>query len=140
MGALVYLYQGKEPRVSTFLIFEQFGYSEHRTFKNLVLKNKEKFEARGELINVSQDTKIKKRGRPDEGYSLNERQFMLLVMLAKNTPESTELKERIENEFHKMRTQLSNLAKAKLSADWQQTRKDGDFIIDNIFKEFGFMV
>lgn len=125
MNMLVTLYNGKEPRVSTFLIFEKFGYSEHRTFKNLVLKNKEKFETRGELINVSTDTTIKKRGRPDEGYFLNERQFMFLVMLAKNTKESIELKERIENEFNTMRLQLTNLAKTKLSTNWQQARKDG---------------
>lgn len=46
-------------------------------------------------------------------------------MLVKNTPESLDIKDRIEVEFNKMRSQLARLAKTRLSSDWQQTRKDG---------------
>ena len=128
MEQLVSLYQGKEARVKTWDIWQGFGYSEHRTFKNLITKNKALFEEKGELINVSPDTKNKGKGRPDESYFLNERQFVLLVMLSKNTPESIELKNRIENEFDRMRRQLAKLTSQRQTIDWQTARQDGKAI------------
>lgn len=139
MEKLVELYQGKEARVSTFKIFGIFGYSEHRTFKNLITKNKDKFESRGSLFNVSGDTLNRKKGRPDEGYFLNERQFMFLVMLAKNTPESIELKERIEDEFYLMRKQLAQMASVKSGDEWQAKRIDGKAVYKqktDVIKQF----
>ena len=106
-------------------MWKGFGYKEHRTFKRIISAHLVEFEKRGEVVSASTNAETKKGGRPDESYFLNERQFILLVMLAKNTPESVELKSRVENEFHKMRSQLATLAKTRLSTDWQQTRKDG---------------
>jgi hypothetical protein len=124
MVNLVALHEGKEGRVKTWDLWHGFGYKEHRTLKMVIFKNREKFEKIGELISTT-TVVTKTKGRPDQSYLLNERQFILLVMLAKNTPESVELKSRVENEFHKMRLQLANLANTRLSSDWQQARKDG---------------
>lgn len=124
MGELVKIYSDNEPRVSTFNIYKQFGYKEHRTLKRVIADNIQLFEAKGEIISASVDAEIKKAGRPDESYFLNERQFITLVMLVKNTPESVELKDRIEVEFYRMREKLSKLASAK-SNDFDKVRSDG---------------
>ena len=124
MGALVALYAGKEGRVKTWDLWQGFGYKEHRTLKRIISENLAEFESRGLVISAPTDAETKKgKGRPDESYFLNERQFILLVMLAKNTPESVVLKSRVEVEFNKMRTQLAKMAVK--SPDWQQVRKDG---------------
>jgi hypothetical protein len=124
MGALVALYAGKEGRVKTWDLWQGFGYKEHRTLKRIISENLSEFESRGLVISASTDAETKKgKGRPDESYFLNERQFILLVMLAKNTPESVQLKSRVEVEFHKMRLQLAKMAVK--APDWQQVRQDG---------------
>lgn len=125
MNDLVKLYNGKEPRISTFLIFAHFGYKEHRALKKVIFKNRVKFEKKGALISATTVADIASKGRPDESYLLNERQFVLLVMLAKNTPESIELKDRIETEFYNMRLRLANLSSMRKSEEWVNTRKDG---------------
>jgi len=127
MDQLVSLYQGKEARVGTWDIWRGFGYSEHRAFKKVIWANKELFESKGKLI-TSSVLDVNKKGRPDESYLLNERQFFLLVMLAKNTPESVLLKDRIENEFDRMRRQLAKLTSQRQTIDWQTARQDGKAI------------
>jgi len=127
MEQLVSLYQGKEARVGTWDIWRGFGYSEHRAFKKVIWANKELFESKGKLI-TSSVLDVNKKGRPDESYLLNERQFFLLVMLAKNTPESILLKDRIENEFDRMRRQLAKLTSQRQTIDWQTARQDGKAI------------
>jgi hypothetical protein len=128
MKPLVELYKDREVRVNTFKIYKQFGYSEHRTFKNLINKNKSLFEERGLLINVSTDTINRSKGRPDEGYFLNERQFVLLVMLTKNTTETIDFKDRLEKEFSRMQTALANLSKSKLSKEYTESRTSGKVV------------
>lgn len=101
----------KEPRVRTFDIYQGFGYSHHRYLKDIVTRNSDVFKSKGDLISVSPDTLIAKgKGRPDESYLLNYRQFVLLTMLSKNTPESIELKSRVEDEFHRMREALAKVS------------------------------
>lgn len=101
----------KEPRVRTFDIYQGFGYSHHRYLKDIVTRNSDVFKSKGDLISVSGDTLIAKgKGRPDESYLLNYRQFVLLTMLSKNTPESIELKSRVEDEFHRMREALAKVS------------------------------
>ena len=126
MENLVSLYHGKEARVKTWDIWRGFGYSHHRYLKEIVTKHKQLFEEKGSLFSVAGDTLNKKvKGRPDESYFLNERQFMLLVMLSKNTVESIDLKNRIENEFFRMRQALSQFTNNRKNEDWQNVRKDG---------------
>jgi len=101
----------KEPRVRTFDIYQGFGYSHHRYLKDIVTRNADTFKLKGDLISVSPDTlNAKGKGRPDESYLLNYRQFVLLTMLSKNTPESIVLKSRVEDEFHRMREALAKVA------------------------------
>jgi len=133
MEQLVSIYQGKEARVKTWDIWKGFGYSEHRMLKQLIFRNRQLFEDRGKLISekVSTHREVetkRKGGRPDESYFLNERQFVLLIMLSKNTPESLELKSRVETEFERMRKTLASLSNQKTTIDWQTARQDGKAI------------
>lgn len=141
MEKLVELYKGKEARVSTFNIWEGFGYYEHRTLKMVIFKNRELFEKKGMLFTattVAANTK-KKRGGQEQGYLLNEEQFTLLVVLAKNTKESVELKVRVVDEFFRMRKTLANLSNIRLSEEWKEARKDGKIVYTqktDIIKKF----
>ena len=109
MNDVVTLYQNKEPRVGTASLWKEFGYKEHRALKKVIFANKHLFESKGKLFSASTMAETR-TGRPDESYLLNERQFILLVMLAKNTPETVVFKDRIENEFFRMRGELQKVA------------------------------
>jgi phage regulator Rha-like protein len=111
-------------RVSTFDLWEKFGYTEHRTLKRVIAENLHSFEEDGFLHLQVQKPKGAKGGRPDESYLLNEQQFVTLVMLAKNTPEAKEFKLRIKREFFRMREQLQELGQyAKVRSDGKEYRK-----------------
>jgi phage regulator Rha-like protein len=125
MEKLVELYQGKEARVSTFKIWSKFGYKEHRQFRKVVEKNINNFERYGHLFTASTDAANRKKGGQEKGYLLNEEQFTLLIMLAKNTPETIDLKMRVVDQFFRMRKQLAQLASMKSSEDYLKTRSDG---------------
>ena len=140
MEHLVELYRGKEARVSTFNIFNGFGYKDHAGFKKVINTNKAVFERQGFLALESvKPTKGTKGGRPEESYFLNEQQFTLLVMLVKNNPNSIVLKERIVDEFFRMRSQIAKMSATKSSAEWQNIRKDGKAVYlqkTDIIKKF----
>jgi len=140
MEKLVELYQGKEARISAFNIFMGFGYKEHRSFKMIIFKNRGRFLKKGELLAATVVAgNTKKRGGQEQGYLLNEEQFTLLVLLAKNTPESIDLKERIVDEFFRMRKMLAQMASTRSSDEWQNLRKDGKVVYlqkTNIIKQF----
>lgn len=128
MEKLVSLYQGKEARVSTFDIFNGFGYPEHRSFKRRIKEHEDSFLRYGELLEAQNCASNRKRGGQEKSYLLNEEQFMLLVTIAKTTPESIELKMRIIDEFMRMRTQLAKLTSQRQTIDWQTARQDGKAI------------
>jgi phage regulator Rha-like protein len=124
MGSLVKLYDGEEARISTVEIFALLGYLEHRTLKRVISDNEREFLEYGLLhLEVRKPVKGSKGGRPDESYLLNEDQFILLVILAKNSKKSIELKVRVAKEFKAMKNALARMAVK--STDWQQVRKDG---------------
>jgi len=125
MENLIELYHGKEPRVKTWDLWRGFGYKEHRMLKLVITKNIGLFEERGQVISATVVAETKKSGRPDESYFLNERQFTLLIMLVKNTPESVEIKSRVEKEFERMRKALASLATQKSTLDYHAARKNG---------------
>lgn len=113
------------PLVSTFLLFEKMGYKEHRTLKRVVSENIEAFNDIGLMhLDVHKPTG-KAGGRPVKSYLLNEDQFVLLVLLAKNTPESVKLKIRVASEFRRMRNTISNLVQQRQDPNWQNVRSDG---------------
>jgi phage regulator Rha-like protein len=68
------------------------------------------FESKGLLISTSTAVENAGKGRPDKSYLLNEQQFVLLVMLAKNSHESIELKSRLSDEFFRMREELAKIS------------------------------
>ena len=111
----------KEPRVRTFDIYQGFGYAHHRYLKDVINKNKKLFESKGLLISTTGVVENASKGRPDESYLLSEQQFVLLVLLAKNNPNSIELKSRLSDEFFRMREAL---AKVSTSSPYiEQVRK-----------------
>lgn len=142
MENLIELYHGKEPRVKTWDLWKGFGYSEHRALKKIIWDYKTDFEELGALPSVISSSPvdgIKKKGRPDESYFLNEDQFMLLVTMVKNTPESKQLKMALVKEFRRMKQMLASLAKQQTSIDWKTARKDGKAVYHqktDVIKQF----
>ncbi len=115
----------EQPAVSTFDLFERMGYKEHRTLKRVIADNYIDFESLGLLhLDVQKPTK-KTGGRPTESYVLNEDQFILLVLLAKNTPESVALKVRICKEFSATRKRLKAFQAQRQLPEWTEERTNG---------------
>jgi hypothetical protein len=114
MNELVFL-KDKEPRIKTCDLWNSFGYKTHYDLKRVIIDNKIRFEERGVyVLERTKPLKGTKGGRPDESFLLNERQFMLLVMLVKNTDESIDLKSRVESEFFRLREELQKLARPNI--------------------------
>lgn len=93
-----------KPIVSTLELFEGFGYKTHKALKKVITDYESEFLCR-DFSNL-QLTKVfekSKGGRQEESYFLNERQFILLCLLVKNTPASVSIKSAIEVEFSKLR-------------------------------------
>lgn len=113
------------PVVSTFDLFEIMGYREHRMIKKVITDNIEAFNEYG-LMQLELTKPVgDKGGRPTESYLLNEDQFILLVLLAKNTPESVGLKVRVSREFKRMKQTIANLIAQRKDPSWQNVRSDG---------------
>lgn len=131
--------KNNKPMVSTFNLFEKMGYKEHRTLKRVIADNKSAFDDVGFPHIVVQKPTSAIGGRPTESYLLDEDQFILLVLLAKNTPESVALKVRVAREFRRLRKQVATLAIRRESEEWQNTRKDGKAVYmqkTDIIKKF----
>jgi len=115
MNEIVQLHQ-KKVVVRTFDIFKGLGYAGHRELKKLIWTHKESFLDFGvlpeeKIMSFTEDgIKSSKRGAKDKSYFLNEEQYHLLVMLAKNSPESIAFKIRINKEFFRMREELAKVA------------------------------
>ncbi|MDB4352974.1 hypothetical protein OAA60_06050, partial [Porticoccaceae bacterium] len=60
-----------------------------------------------------------------ESYLLDEDQFILLVLLAKNTPESVALKVRVAKEFRRLKKIVSNIVAQQRDPNWVNVRSDG---------------
>lgn len=127
------------PVVSTFDLFSKMGYKEHRMLKKVIAENLAAFEEFGFLqLQVQKPTK-KEGGRPSESYLLNEDQFILLVLLAKNSPESVELKIRVSREFKRMKRTIANLLAQRQDPSWQNVRSDGKAVYlqkTDVIKQF----
>ncbi len=127
------------PLVSTFLLFEKMGYKEHRMLKRVIAENIEAFNEYGLMQLEVQKPIGKNGGRPIESYLLNEDQFVLLVLLAKNTHESVKLKIRVSHEFKRMKQTIANLIAQRQDPNWQNVRSDGKKIYfqkTDVIKEF----
>ncbi len=124
MNSLVQM-QNEKLTVSTFTLFEKMGYKEHRVLKRVIIDHIEAFEDLGFLhLEVQKPTKAT-GGRPTESYLLNEDHFILLVLLAKNSPESIKLKIRVSKEFRRLKNTVAALVAQRKTEGWQNVRKDG---------------
>lgn len=124
MGDLVILVN-EVPLVSTFKLFSMMGYKEHRMLKKVIKDNEVAFLDLGLMqLEVTKPTS-KTGGRPVESYMLNEDHFILLVLLAKNTPESVKLKIRVSKEFKRLKRIASALVSQRSDPNWQNIRADG---------------
>lgn len=127
------------PVVSTFDLFVKMGYKEHRMLKRVIAENLPAFEDFGFLQLQMQKPTKKEGGRPSESYLLNEDQFILLVLLAKNSPESVELKIRVSREFKRMKSTIANLLAQRQDPNWQNVRADGKAVYfqkTDVIKQF----
>jgi phage regulator Rha-like protein len=114
MKDLVFL-KDKEPKVRTFDIFKGFGYLIHKDLKRVIYDNKKDFDSCGLCpLESTKPLKGSVGGRPQTSFLLNERQFMLLIVLVKNTPESIELKKRVIEEFFRLRKELAKLSRPNI--------------------------
>ena len=127
------------PVISTFALFERMGYKEHRMLKKVVSSHIDAFNEYGFVqLEVTKPTS-KAGGRPTESYLLNEDQFVLLVLLAKNSKESVDLKLRVAREFKRMKQTIANLIAQREDPNWQQVRSDGKKVYlqkTDIIKQF----
>lgn len=125
VGEIVIMHKS-ELRVSTFNIFKDLGYNEHRFIKRIISSNKNEFEEFGFLPLERQKPIIgSKGGRPDESYLLNENQFILLVMFCKNNPKTISLKVKITKQFSDMKKALMLTRTNQLNASWIEARNSG---------------
>lgn len=127
------------PVVSTFDLFNKMGYAEHRKLKEVINSQKAAFEDLGFLPLQREKPVGKNGGRPTESYLLNEDQFILLVLLAKNSPESVNLKIRVSKEFKRMKQVIANLVAQQKDPNWQNVRADGKAVYlqkTDIIKQF----
>lgn len=139
MNDLVKL-SNETPVVSTFDIFERMGYSEHRMLKKVVTDHIDEFNGYGFIqLELTKPKKGTVGGRPVESYLLNEDQFILLVMLAKNSKESVKLKYRVAKEFKRLKEVVAKLIAQRKDSDWQNVRKDGKAVYmqkTDVIKQF----
>lgn len=127
------------PVVSTFDLFKRMGYNEHRKLKEVINNNKSAFEDLGLLPLERMKPTSETGGRPTESYLLNEDQFVLLVLLAKNSPESVDLKIRVSKEFKRMKQVIANLVAQQKDPNWQNVRADGKAVYlqkTDVIKQF----
>jgi len=117
--------QNQQPVISTFDLFKQMGYTEHRKLKEVINANKPAFNDLG-LLPLERVKPTKKTGgRPTESYLLNEDHFVLLVILAKNSPESLKLKIRVSKEFNRLKKTVALLVSQQSNKQWQEDRLAG---------------
>ncbi len=126
------------PVVSTFRLFEKMGYGEHRALKKVIESNFGAFEDYG-VVRFEMQKPNSRGGRPTKGYLLNEDQFILLVLLARNTKEVIQLKIRVAKEFKRMKRTISNLIAQRDNPDWRNVRSDGKAVYfqkTDVIKDF----
>ena len=107
----------KEPFTTSDVIAECTGI-ESRKIKVTIRKYENEFKQFGkiEIVSAPYQAESPKIGRPSEAYKLNEQQATFLMTLLKNTPVVVQFKQRLVQEFFRMRQELQNvrIAKAEL--------------------------
>jgi phage regulator Rha-like protein len=100
----------KEPVVRTVDIWKNFCYASHKNLREVIENRKERFERIEVLRQITaKPQKGTKGGRPESGYILSERQFITLVQYVHNSESAMDFKDRITDEFFRMREELKNI-------------------------------
>lgn len=100
-----------KPVVRTGDVWQKFGYSSHKSLKDVVAQRKERFEKHGVLLfENAKPPKGTSGGRPEKSILLNERQFLTLVQYVSNTDETMDFKDAITDEFFRMREALAKVS------------------------------
>ena len=137
MNDLVVL-TNNQPAVSTFVLFVAMGYGEHRALKKIISDNISDFEEFG-VVRFQMQKPTAKGGRPTQGYLLNEDQFILLVLLARNSKEVIALKIRVAKEFSRLKKVVANIVSQQKDPNWQNVRSDGKIVYKqktDVIKDF----
>ena len=118
MDEIVFLTSNiKEPFTTSDVIAECTGI-ESRKIKVTIRKYENEFKQFGkiEIVSAPYQAESPKMGRPSEAYKLNEQQATFLMTLLKNTPVVVQFKQRLVQEFFRMRQELQavKIAKAEL--------------------------
>lgn len=103
MSELVLLEKG-EPVTTTLIIADEMGLK-HLALLQLVKKYKSRLEKKGTLKSQI----LKSKGRPTTFYFLNEQQTSFLVTLMRNSEIVVDFKDKINEEFYKMKNFILNL-------------------------------
>jgi hypothetical protein len=111
----------KTPYVLTMDLWKGFEYKTHEYLKRVIKSNESRFLERG-ILNFTESS-IKGRGQPEKSYVLNERQFRLLCLLVKNTPNSVDIKSAIEEEFDRLEKENELLLKQQSNKNWLEARE-----------------
>lgn len=131
---------GGEPRVSTWVLKDGFGFGEdHRYLTRMIEKYIPDFEEFGVVTTERQQPTGKKGGRPVEAYLLNEQQSLFLGTLFRNTDEVIFFKKKLVKEFSRMRDELTRIASQKQNAQWLEARhagKETRCIATDVIKQF----
>jgi phage regulator Rha-like protein len=125
MGKEIVVIHKGEPRVSTWVLKDGFGFGEdHRYLVRMIEKYKPDFEDFGVVTTERQQLKGK-TGRPVQAVLLNESQAMFLGALFRNSPEVIVFKKRLVKEFARMKNELVRIAAQNQNAQWLETRHAG---------------
>lgn len=112
-------------------IWQGLGYTEHRHFQQIIKKHEALIADYGVLrFETVKPPAGSKGGRPEKTFLLNERQFTMISMLINNSEAALKVKKTVNDEFWRMRDQLSELAqhnKARLDGKVYR-RKETDTI------------
>lgn len=83
-------------RVSTFDLWEKFGYTEHRLLKRLISDNLDAFESIAPLVvKTTSPGKNSQGGRPDKSYMLTDGHVVLIAVIARQTSKNKDMKTKL---------------------------------------------
>lgn len=125
---------GKEPRASTYILKDGFGF-DHRYLVETIGRFREDFDSLGVIPTQLEKPTSKDGGRPIKHYLLNEEQCMYLGTLFRNTPKVRKFKLNLVKEFTRMKKALAELS----SAEWLEKRKSGKLthrVKTDVIKDF----
>lgn len=119
MGELVCLVKGV-PMVSTMDMARALKV-EHASIMLMVRKYEDRFQS----IKTFRFEIVKSGGRPTPFCMLDEEQATFLVTLMRNSDVSVEFKQRMTQEFYRMKNELIRISAQGQNAQWLETRKAG---------------